>query len=158
MVMVRAAFAAAALALVGTAEAAELKISDVKVYVFLERAGKLSDDILTGPALVDAPRGGAPGGDSATGIMIDFTFLGDKNFAPKYATATVDLTQTGHAGQQVVTHKAFTGFRFGEDGVEHKAIYLENATCAPISIVVHAGKTEKATRIDFSCTEVRASN
>jgi len=158
MVMVRAAFAAAAVALAGSAEAAELKIADVKVYVFLERAGKLSDDILTGPALVDAPRGGAPGGDSATGVMIDFTFLGDKNFAPKYAVATVDLTQTGHSGQQVVTHKAFTGFRFGEDGVEHKAIYLENATCAPISIVVHAGKTEKATQIDFSCTEVRASN
>ncbi len=86
--------------------------------------------------------------------MIDFTFQGDRNFAPKYATATVDLTQTGHAGQQVVTHKAFTSFRFGDDGVEHKAIFLENATCAPLTISVHAGKTEKQAQLDFSCTEV----
>ena len=147
-----------ALALAGGAGAAELKIVDVKAYVFLERAGKLSGDIVGGPALVDAPKGGAPDGDTATGVMLDFTFEGDRNFAPKYAIATVDLTQTGHSGQQVVTHKAFTGFRFGGDGVEHKAIYLENATCAPLTVVVHAGKTQKQAQLDFSCTEVRASN
>ena len=60
MGMVRAAVVAA-LALGGSAEAAELKVVDVKAYVFLERAGKLSENILGGPALVDAPRGGAPG-------------------------------------------------------------------------------------------------
>ena len=144
----------AALALAGGAQAAELKI---QTYVFLEGAGKLSEDILGGPALVDAPKGGAPGGDTATGVMLDFTFQGDRNLAPKYATATVDLTQTSHSGQLLVTHKAFTGFRFGDDGLEHKAIYLENATCAPLTIVVHAGKTEKQTQLDFTCTEVRAS-
>ncbi|MGO9420438.1 hypothetical protein [Roseiarcus sp.] len=153
----RFAAGVAALAVAGSAQAAELKIVDVKAYVFLERAGKLSEDMVGAPALVDAPKGGAPGGDTATGVMIDFTFEGDKNFSPKYATATVDLTQTNHSGQQLVTHKAFTGFRFGDDGVEHKAIYLENATCAPLSIVVHAGKTEKEAQLDFSCTEVRAS-
>ena len=157
MTGLRIAAVAAGMVFFGTAQGAELKIADVKAYVFLERAGKLSEDILGAPALVDAPKGGAPGGDTATGVMIDFTFEGDRNFSPKYATATVDLTQTNHMGQQLVTHKAFTGFRFGDDGVEHKAIYLENATCAPISIVVHAGKTEKAIQIDFSCTEVRAS-
>jgi len=153
----RFAAGVAALAVAGSAQAAELKIVDVKAYVFLERAGKLSEDMVGAPALVDAPKGGAPGGDTATGVMIDFTFEGDKNFSPKYATATVDLTQTNHSGQQLVTHKAFTGFRFGDDGVEHKAICLENATCAPLTIVVHAGKTEKEAQLDFSCTEVRAS-
>ena len=151
-------WAAAGIGLAGSAGAAELKIVDVKAYVYLERAGKLSDDIVGGPALIDAPKGGAPGGDTATGVMIDFTFEGDRNFAPKYATATVDLTQTNHTGQQLVTHKAFTGFRFGDDEVEHKAIFLENATCSPLTIVVRAGKTEKQTQLDFSCTEVRASN
>ena len=28
----------------------------------------------------------------------------------------------------------------------------------PLSIAVHAGKTEKLVNLDFSCTEVRASN
>ena len=125
---------------------------------FLEHAGKLSDDLVGGDTLVDAPKGGAPGGETATGVLVDFIFEGDKNASPKYATATVDLTQTGHAGQQVVTHKAFTHFIFGADGVEHKALFLENATCAPLAISVRAGKTEKSVKLDFSCTEVHASN
>ena len=106
---------------------------------------------------MDAPKGGALGGDTATGVLIDFTFVGAKNFAPKYATATVDLTQTVHGGRQIVTHKAFTNFIFGPNGVEHKAVFLENATCAPLAITVHAGKTEKAAKLDFSCEEVEAA-
>jgi hypothetical protein len=152
-----AAAAAAVLALAGGAHAAELKIVDVKAYAFLEHAGKLSDDLLTGDQpLVDAPRGGAPGGDSATGVLLDFTFEGDKNASPKYATAVVDLTQTGHSGQQVVTHKAFTNFIFGPDGIEHKAVFLDAATCMPLAIQVHAGKTQKTAKLEFQCTETPA--
>ena len=158
MIRLRAGVAAASFACFAGAHAAELKIVDVKAYAFLEHAGKLSDDLVGGEALVDAPSGGAPGGDTATGLFLDFTFEGDKNSSPKYATATVDLTQTGHGGQQVVTHKAFTHFIFGADGVEHKAVFLENATCAALAISVHAGKTERAVKLDFSCAEAHASN
>jgi hypothetical protein len=57
------------LALAGAAHAAELKIIDVKAYAFLEHAGKLSDDLIgNDQSLVDAPRGGALGGDTATGV------------------------------------------------------------------------------------------
>ena len=158
MIWLRAAAASVSIASAACAQAAELKIVDIKAYAFLEHAGKLSDDLIGGDTLVDAPKGGAPGGDTATGVLLDFTFEGDKDAAPKYATATVDLTQTGHAGQQVVTHRAFTHFIFGADGVEHKAIYLDSATCMPLSISVHAGKTEKSATLDFSCTEMHASN
>src|SRR5271157_1242839 len=100
------AAAVVSLALAAGAEAAELKIVDVKAYAFLEHAGKLSDDLVSGgQSLIDAPRGGALGGDTATGVLLDFTFEGDKNASPKYATAVIDLTQTGRSGQQVVTHK-----------------------------------------------------
>src|ERR1700721_2959700 len=86
-------------AVVGGAEAAQLKIVDVKAYAFLEHAGKLSDDLVSGgESLVDAPKGGALGGDTATGLVIDFTFEGDKNVSPKYATAAVDLTKPGRSG------------------------------------------------------------
>jgi len=157
MSALRVIAAATTLALAGAAQGADLKIIDVKAYAFLEHAGKLSDDLLSiDQSVVDAPRGGALGGDTATGLLLDFTFEGDKNASPKYATAVVDLTQTGHSGQQVVTHKAFTNFMFGSDGLEHKVVFLENATCMPLAIQVHAGKTQKAARLDFSCTEVRA--
>jgi len=150
----RVAAAVMSLALAGAAHAAELKIIDVKAYAFLEHAGKLSDDLIgNDQSLVDAPRGGALGGDTATGVLLDFTFEGDKNASPKYATAVVDLTQTGRSGQQVVTHKAFTNFIFGPDGLEHKAVFLEGATCMPLAIQVHAGKSEKSAKLDFHCTE-----
>jgi hypothetical protein len=154
----RPAIAVLFFACAGGVQAAELKFVEVKVYAFLEHAGKLSDDLVGGEALVDAPRGGAPGGDTATGLFLDFTFAGDRNASPKYATATIDLTQTGRGGQQVITHKAFTNFIFGPDGIEHKAVYLEAATCMPLAINVHAGKTAKQVKLDFSCTEIHASN
>jgi hypothetical protein len=142
--------------LAGTAGAAQLKINDVKAYAFLEHAGKLSDDLVSsGESLVDAPKGGALGGDTATGLLIDFTFEGDKNASPKYATAVVDLTQTGRSGP-ITTHRAFTNFIFGPDGIEHKAVFLEGATCMPLAIQVHAGKTEKSAKLDFHCTETVA--
>jgi hypothetical protein len=122
----RAAAAAFSFALVGGVQAADLKIVDVKAYAFLEHAGRLSEDLVSnGQSLVDAPKGGALGGDTATGLLLDFIFAGDRNASPKYATATVDLTQTGRAGQPVVTRKAFTNFIFGPDGIEHKAVFLE---------------------------------
>ena len=139
--------------LAGSAGAAQLKIVDVRAYAFLEHAGKLSDDLVSsGDRLVDAPKGGALGGDTATGLLIDFTFEGDKNASPKYATAVVDLTQSGRSGP-ITTHRAFTNFMFGPDGVEHKALFLEGATCMPLAIQVHAGKTEKSAKLDFHCTE-----
>jgi hypothetical protein len=153
----RAAAAAAALAFTGGAEGAELKIVDIRAYAFLEHAGTLSNDLISSDeTMVDAPKGGAPGGDTATGLLLDFTFEGDRNASPKYATAIVDLTQTGHSGKQLVTHKAFTNFIFGPDGIEHKAVFLEAATCMPLVIDVHAGKTEKTAKLDFQCTEERA--
>jgi hypothetical protein len=142
--------------LAGGAGAAQLKITDVKAYAFLEHTGKLSDDLVSsGESLVDAPKGGALGGDTATGLLIDFTFEGDKNASPKYATAVVDLTQTGRSGP-ITTHRAFTNFIFGADGIEHKAVFLEGATCMPLAIQVHAGKTEKSAKLDFHCTETVA--
>jgi hypothetical protein len=156
MVGLRAAAAVAALSIVGSVQAAELKIVDIKAYAFLEHAGQLSDDLISiGDSLVDAPKGGALGGDTATGLLLDFTFEGDKNASPKYATAIIDLTQTGRSGKQLITHKAFTNFMFGPDGIEHKAVFLEAATCMPLAIDVHAGKTEKTAKLDFQCTQER---
>jgi len=49
------------LMLAGGAQAVEIKIIEVKVYAFLEHAGKFSDDLLGGPRLVNAPKGGGTG-------------------------------------------------------------------------------------------------
>ena len=136
-----------------SAAAADIKAEDIQAFLFLEKAGKLSDNIADATPLTDLPRGGAPGDDSATGVLLDFTFSGDKNSRPKYATATVDITQSGYARQPIVTHKAFANFAFGADGVTHKAVYMENATCLTLQIEVHAGKSVKDAKLVFQCPE-----
>lgn len=138
------------------AATSEVKIVDIKAYAFLERAGALSEDLVGGAPLVNAPRGGAPDGDSATALLIDFTFEGDKNASPKDVSATVDLTQTNRAGEKIVTHKVLTDFRFGDDGTVHKAVFMDGATCMPLSIDARAGSTTKSARLDFQCDIVHA--
>ena len=165
------AAALAALALPAGASASEIKIVDVKAYVFLERAGRLSDDLIpAGQAIVNAPRGGSFAGDTATALLVDVTFAGDRAAAahetaarpagaaaPKLSTATVDIVQTGHTGEPIVTHRSFD-IAFGPEGAVHKAIFLEAATCMPLSIEVHAGRSAKSARLDFACEVARAPN
>ncbi len=156
-----ASVAAALVALATPAGAApavpDVKVVDVKAYVYLERAGRLSENMIGAPALVDAPRGGAPGGDTATAVLLDIVFQGDKAAAPaKGVPATVDITQTARSGARLQTHRAFANFAFGPDGLAHKAVFLEGATCMPLEVNVRAGKTTKSARLDFSCEAVPA--
>ena len=135
----------------GPAAAAELKIVDVKASLFWEHSGKLSDNIVGGPGFENLAKGGGPDNEPATAVLFDLTFAGDKNAAPKYATAPVDISQSSRSGQQIVTHKAFTNFIFGADGVQHKAFLVENSTCMPMTVDIHAGKTNKNVKLDFQC-------
>ena len=152
--MKTSAWIAAALAIAsGPASAADLKIVDIKAFLYLEHTGKFSDNVVGVPQFEDAAKGGGPNHEPATAILFDLTFAGDKNASPKYATATVDVTQSGRSGQQIVAHKAFTNFIFGADGIQHKAFLVENATCMPIVVDVHANKTAKNVRLDFQCKE-----
>jgi hypothetical protein len=133
------------------AAAAELKIADVKASLFWERAGKFSDDIVDAPTFENLAKGGGPDHDTATAILFDLTFSGDRNAAPKFATATVDITQTSRNGQKIVTRKAFANFIFGAEGIQHKAFLVENATCMPMTVEIHAGKTARKVKLDFQC-------
>jgi len=119
--------------------------------LFWERSGKFSENIIGAPPFENLAKGGGPDDETATAILFDLTFAGDKNSAPKYATATVDIMQSSRTGQQIVTHKAFTNFLFGADGIQHKAFLVENSTCMPMSVGIHAGKTDRNVKLDLQC-------
>jgi hypothetical protein len=149
--MTRLWFLAAGMALVSGAEAASLKIVEIKASLFLEATGQFSEPLAEDADLHNLAKGDGADRRLASGVLIDLTFSGDKNSTPKFATATVDVVQTNHSGQKVVTHKGFTNFVFGADGVEHKAFLLENATCMPLQVDVHANKTSKTLNLAFDC-------
>jgi len=141
---------------VASLKAADVRVVDVKAFAYLERAGHLSDNLVGGQSLVDAPRGGSLGGDTATALLVDVVFQGDRNSSPKDASATVDLTQTTRTGARVITHRTFDQFAFGDDGFAHKAVFLEGATCMPLTVDVHAGRSVKSARVEFQCEVVPA--
>ena len=150
-----AAAGAAVLLAASGASAAEVKIFDIKAYMFLEKTGHLSANIADSKeAFKNVSTGGGPGGEAASGILVEFVFAGDKNSAPKYASALINITQSGKNGQKAKTTKAFGGFQFGDSGEVHKALFLENATCMPLEIEVKAGKSTKTAKIEFACDEL----
>ena len=150
--MMRRWLAAAGVCLTSAgAQAADLKIIDVKASLYLEATGKFSDALSEDAALENLAKGENPDHRLASAVLVELTFSGEKNAAPKFATATVDVTQTNHSGQPSVTHKGFTHFVFGPDGLEHKAFLLEDATCGPLKVDVRANKTAKTLSFPFHC-------
>ena len=158
MIDLRLARASAALCLffaAGAAHAADVKITDIKAYLFLEKTGHLSANIMDSKdPFKNLSTGGGAGGEPASNILLEFVFSGDKNSAPKFASALINITQSGKNGQKARTTRAFGGFQFGESGEVHKSLYLENATCMALEIEVKVGKSVKTGRVEFACDEV----
>ena len=115
--MMRRWLAAAGVCVLGAgAQAADLKIVDIKASLYLESTGKFSEPLADAAELENLAKGDGPDRRLASAVLVELTFSGEKNAAPKFATATVDVTQTNHSGQSSVTHKGFTHFVFGPDG------------------------------------------
>ena len=147
------AFAASLLAS-AAASAADVRIAEIRAYLWLERSGKLSANLVgSKEALFNTVVGEGSAGEPASNVLVEIVLAGDKNSAPKYASAIVNLTQSGKGGQKSVTKKGLGGFLFGESGTVHKALFLENATCAPLEIEVKVGKAVKSAKLDFQCGE-----
>ena len=138
----------------GAALAADVKVTDIKGYLFLERSGRLSANIFAapGPFRNLSTVGGAEG-EPASNMLLEFVFSGEKNSAPKYASALINITQSGKNGQKARTTRAFGGFVFGDSGEAHKSLFIENATCMPLEVEVKAGKSVKSVKVDFACDE-----
>ena len=137
-----------------SAYAADVKISDIRAFLYLEQSGHWSDNIIDSKDVFsNTSTGGGAAKEPASNILVELVFTGDKNSAPKFASAIVNITQSGKNGQKAKTTKAFGGFQFAEAGEVHKSVFLENATCMPLEIEVKAGKSVKTAMVEFSCEE-----
>lgn len=135
---------------------AQVAVEEVQVQLFLEKSGKLSENLVgTKKKLVNTPAGEGDAGEPADSLLITLTFAGPKNTtsSDKIArdVASITVTQMTKAGPKVL-RKAYAGFRFGENGKSFKAFSMDGATCLPLEVEVKVGKTRKAAKIDFECT------
>jgi hypothetical protein len=134
---------------------AQVSVEDVQLQLFLEKSGKLSENLVgTKKKFVNTPAGEGDAGEPADSLIVTLTFAGPKNTtsSDKIArdVASITVTQMTKAGPKVL-RKAYAGFRFGENGKAFKTFSMDGATCLPLEVEVKVGKTRKAAKIDFEC-------
>lgn len=134
-------------------------MGDIRAHLYLERSGKLSDDLLTlkNPRLTDLPRGEGVFGEPANTVVLNVTLLGAPNTQPRHATALVNITTTNRTGQRRTETRPLMGFVFGEDGKLNRPIVLDNITCAKVEIEVKSRASAKRAALDFACTEPKTA-
>lgn len=135
---------------------AQVAVNDIRVQLFLERSGSLSENIAgVKKNYVNTPSGGGDAGEPAEAVLVTLAFTGPKNSksSDKIARdlASVTVTQNAKTGSRTLLKRAYGGFQFGEDGKSYKAFLLENATCGALEVDVRLGRSRKTTKIDFTC-------
>jgi hypothetical protein len=148
-----------AVATAGGASAQEVRLGDLRAHLYLERSGRLSDDILAlkEPNLKDLPRGEGVFGEPANTLVLNVTLLGAPGTQPKHATALVNITTTNRTGQRRTETRPLMGFVFGPEGRLNRPIVLDNVTCSQVEIEVKARSAAKRARLDFACTEPKTA-
>jgi hypothetical protein len=149
----------AAALMCGAASAQEVRLGDLRAHLYLERSGKLSDDLLIAksPNLKDLPRGEGVFGEPANTLVLNVQLLGAPNTQPKHASAMVNIVTTNRAGQRKTETRPLLGFVFGEDGKLNRPIVLDNITCSKVEIEVKSRAAAKRATLDFACTEPKTA-
>jgi hypothetical protein len=142
------------------ASAQDIRIGDVKAYLYLESSGKLSDDILAmkSPKLMNLPRGEGLFNEPINTVVFNVGLLGAKNTQPKFATAQVNITTTNRTGQRKTEVRPILGMVFGEEGKLNRPIVLENITCSKVEIEVKSKGLSKKAILEFECTEPKTAD
>lgn len=138
--------------------ASAINIKDLRAQLFLEKSGKLSDNIVgTKKIFRNTVIGEGDAGEPADSVMVTITFEGSKNSraSDKVASALgqVKVTQSTKQGKKILMNRVFGGMLFGDNGLSHKAFIVDAATCAPLEIEAKIGRSTKTANIDFSCGE-----
>ena len=137
---------------------AQVAVQDIRMQLFLERSGKLSDNIVrSGKSFHNTIIGEGAAGEPADSVLVTLVVTGPKNAASsdKIARdmASVTVTQKTKQGPKILLKRAYGGFMFGAEGRVHKAFWLDNATCGTLEVDVRLGKSRKTEKIDFTCGE-----
>lgn len=135
-----------------------ITIKDLQAQLFLEKSGKFSGNVIgSGKNFHNTVIGEGDAGEPADAVLITIVFEGTKNTRASdkvaSALAQIKISQAGKQGKKILLNKAYGGMLFGDNGLAHKAIMVDNATCAPLEIEAKIGKSSKSATIEFNCGE-----
>jgi hypothetical protein len=140
------------LAMTGASQAADLQVKDIKAYLFFWNSGVLSENIVGSTKNFDnTGTGDGEAGGAATNILVDLVLTGqDPTPEKQFATLKINYSVQG---QPAVLKRTYKTLYFGEAGIIHESVFLENATCGVVRIEAHAGKSSRIATLNFGCGE-----
>lgn len=151
LVAATATFALAAA--VSPANAQAVQVEDIRVQLFYEHNGSLSDDLTKQKNLslwnTIIGEGDAKGPSSAFLVSVVLRSTPEK-FVKQ---ASVSVTIVDAKKKSKLLERRFDGLAFGKDGRTVRPVFVENRTCAPTTIVAKAGASEKSVTLPFQCGE-----
>ena len=148
------AIAAGLLALASHAAAAQTAtIEDIRVQLFYEYSGALSDDLTKRKDLALSNTMTAEGDakEPANSFLVSVAVKGQPETFDKGAALTVTVV-TNNKRKAKVAAKAFSGILFGPEGRVVKAIFVNDRVCVPLTVTARlkSGST-KSVQLPFKC-------
>jgi hypothetical protein len=139
--------------LIGIASAQTAEIEDIRVQLFYERSGTLSEDLtkLKKVSLWNTIIGEGDAKEPANSFLVSVEIRGKpESFSKRESIA---VTVFDKAKKSMVMQRRFDGLLFGKDGLLVKPVFVENRTCAPIEITARSKSGVKTVTVPFACGE-----
>jgi hypothetical protein len=148
------ALALIALALVfEPATAQSVRVEDIRVQLFYEHSGTLSDDLtkVKDLSLWNTIISEGIAKEPADSFLVSVVLRGKP--ASFEQSERVVVTVFDESKKSKVLQRRFDSFLFGDEGRVVKPVFVENRTCMPIRISARSKSNAKTINLPFKCGE-----
>ena len=130
------------------AAAQQSKVESIRVHLFKENTGTLSDDIVTNnPGLWNV----IIGDNQAESFLVSIVIIGKPDSYDRDGRVVVSVFDDD--AKKRVVQRSFRGFLFGKDGRTYKPVFVEHLTCSRVRIVARTRAGEISETVTFRCGE-----
>lgn len=130
------------------AAAQQSQVASIRVHLFKENTGTLSDDVVTNnPGLWNV----IIGDNQANSFVVSVVISGKPDSFDRDGRVVVSVYDDD--AKKLVARRSFRGFLFGKDGRTYKPIFVENLTCSRVRIVTRTRAGGKSETVTFRCGE-----
>lgn len=128
--------------------AQQSQVESIRVHLFKENTGTLSDDIVTNnPGLWNV----IIGDNQANSFLVSVAINGKPDTYDRDGRVVVSVFDDD--AKKLVVRRSFRGFLFGKDGRTYKPVLVDHLTCSRVRIVTRTRVAEKSETVTFRCGE-----
>ena len=135
------------------AAAQDATVEDIRVQLFYEHSGTLSDDLTKRKdfKLLNTMAGEGSSKEPANSFLVSVVIKGAADSFDKGAALAITVNSDGKRKAKVA-EKAFSGILFGPEGKVVKAVMVFDAVCAPLVITAKLKSgASKSLNLPFKC-------